>query len=78
MELRNSRLETTSTLARKIADATNPPKVFVSSSAVGKAPGKLCYIENISQISLEQTKNGIHYVLLYALHLAQEARWPHG
>jgi len=32
-------LETTSTLARKIADATNPPKVFVSSSAVGKPLG---------------------------------------
>lgn len=42
-ELRDSRLETTSTLARKIADATNPPKVFVSSSAVGKPPSKLYY-----------------------------------
>lgn len=37
-ELRNSRLETTSTLARKIAEARNPPKVFVSSSAVGYYP----------------------------------------
>ncbi|KAL9974822.1 hypothetical protein ACROYT_G011912 [Oculina patagonica] len=37
-ELRHSRLETTSTLAKKIADATNPPKVFVSSSAVGYYP----------------------------------------
>lgn len=37
-DLRQSRIETTKTLARKIADATNPPKVFVSSSAVGYYP----------------------------------------
>ena len=35
-KLRESRIETTTTLARKIADAANPPKVFVSSSAVGE------------------------------------------
>ena len=35
-DLRQSRIETTKTLARKIADAAKPPKVFISSSAVGK------------------------------------------
>lgn len=37
-ELRQSRVESTKALARKIADATKPPKVFVSSSAVGYYP----------------------------------------
>lgn len=37
-KLRDSRIETTKTLARKISEASNPPKVFVSSSAVGYYP----------------------------------------
>lgn len=36
--LRDSRIETTKTLAKKISEASNPPKVFVSSSAVGYYP----------------------------------------
>lgn len=35
-DLRQSRIETTKTLAGKIADAAKPPKVFISSSAVGE------------------------------------------
>ena len=34
--LRKSRIETTKTLAQKIAQSSNPPEVFVSTSAVGK------------------------------------------
>lgn len=37
-DLRQSRIETTKTLATKIADAAKPPKVFISSSAVGFYP----------------------------------------
>ena len=45
--LRKSRIETTKTLSQKIAQSSNPPEVFVSTSAVGKLSISSVYETNI-------------------------------
>lgn len=70
-KLRDSRIETTKTLARKISEASNPPKVFVSSSAVVGNYQPITFSTPISRCTLELGRDGESVVCLVEDKLAR-------